>query len=400
MESPPPEVRAAIEKSVAFVKKNGPGFEERLRKNDTQNQFSFLNPDDKYHQYYQQCLKEPQEQNIENEPTAQPSRPQRQAEKPTDLLFMTEIPPISTRDLEIVKATALYSACNPPKNTDALLRYMERKGNRSQFAFLNKNHTLHGLYQSYVKQYGEIVKKSRGEKDAASIDAAFRTREQLFRAAYNRAAYEVNHKIKRKTQEASERSHQKHFASIDWQDFSFVKKFSFTAVDEVKELPKPLKRSDLMVRSLDSRAKVIELKAEDKPVDKTEESEKIGDEKEKVTQEESVGAKAPKGMKIRAAGESRLKRKPTAAGSSTEKLIECPITGQHIPEHQFDTHLKTLLRDPRYKEQQENFVRKNFTHASNLTNDQVYENIKRLVKKRGGEEAGAQNKRVKGSIGP
>lgn len=64
-----------------------------------------------------------------------------------------------------------------------------------------------------------------------------------------------------------------------------------------------------------------------------------------------------------------------------------------IPELKFDNHLKTLLRDPRYKQEQDNFIRKNFSYASNLTTDQVYENIKRLVRKRGGDELEGDRKR-------
>lgn len=70
--------------------------------------------------------------------------------------------------------------------------------------------------------------------------------------------------------------------------------------------------------------------------------------------------------------------------------IKCPITGKFIPELQFDNHLKVLLRDPRYKEQQDNFVRKNFTYSSNLTTDEVYDNIKRLARKREGTQDGEE----------
>lgn len=45
-----------------------------------------------------------------------------------------------------------------------------------------------------------------------------------------------------------------------------------------------------------------------------------------------------------------------------------------------------MLRDPRYKKEQENYIRKNFSYASNITTDQVYENIKRFVKKRANVE--------------
>ena len=51
-------------------------------------------------------------------------------------------------------------------------------------------------------------------------------------------------------------------------------------------------------------------------------------------------------MKIKAAGTSRLKKSLEAnTSTTTTNTIKCPITGKLIPENEFDTHIKTLLRD-------------------------------------------------------
>ena len=91
-------------------------------------------------------------------------------------------------------------------------------------------------------------------------------------------------------------------------------------------------------------------------------------------------------MKIKAAGTSRLKKSLEANTSmTTTNTIKCPITGKLIPENEFDTHIKPCYVIQDIKEQ-ENYIRKNFSYASNITTDQVYENIKRFVKKRANVE--------------
>ena len=50
--------------------------------------------------------------------------------------------------------------------------------------------------------------------------------------------------------------------------------------------------------------------------------------------------------------------------------------------------------------EQENYIRKNFSYASNITTDQVYENIKRFVKKRANvEDENPKEKRKLSYIG-
>ncbi len=51
---PPPDIRAILEKTAAFVAKNGAEFEKRILANEANNiKFNFLKPGDPYHAYYQ-----------------------------------------------------------------------------------------------------------------------------------------------------------------------------------------------------------------------------------------------------------------------------------------------------------------------------------------------------------
>ena len=56
---PPPDIRDKIEKTAAYVQRNGVHFENRIRESEKHNtKFSFLNPFDPYYKYYQWRLQQ------------------------------------------------------------------------------------------------------------------------------------------------------------------------------------------------------------------------------------------------------------------------------------------------------------------------------------------------------
>ena len=187
--------------------------------------------------------------------------------------------------------------------------------------------------------------------------------DDIFESAYRRAHYNKQHKAELQNEKKVEEQKKLAYTSIDWQDFAIVGQIEFDAVDEVRELAIPLRREDLIYRSLESKQKELDLaKAKAQPKYESQ------DTTPERSETEVAKHPKPKGMKIRAAGDSRLKNKSKRNNSAASDMaghIKCPITGKFIPELQFDNHLKVLLRDPRYKEQQDNFVRKNFTYSSN-----------------------------------
>ncbi|KAM3124793.1 hypothetical protein CJJ07_000607 [Candidozyma auris] len=398
MSIPPLQIRDTIDKTVEYVLKNGKSFEERLLKNNTDDKFSFINSDSPYHEYYKAQLTK---KNNTKDGPKEKKEDEKTLEKPDELLFLIDLPPISAYDLDVVKLTALYVACNTSRHADALFKYMESRGDRSQFAFLKRSHSLHPLFMKLVKQYKavvDLVENPEENQDSKKLQEALAEENtNLFQKAYNRAVYEQKHEIKKKTEETERKNKQLHYASIDWQNFTFVAKVNFDAVDEVSELAVPLMREDIVYRSLQSRAKEIEVPtAQPRKLPSIETGEE-NQEVEETKKDDGITPeikqhKVPKGMKIKAAGEFRLKKKK----EESKRTIKCPITGKQIPEAEFDTHLRVLLRDPRYQEQRNNFMKKNFTYESNLTTDQVYENIKRLVKKRNlSEEEEEQQERKK-----
>ncbi|KAK6464133.1 pre-mRNA splicing factor [Scheffersomyces coipomensis] len=422
---PPMDVKQTIEKTTGYVIKNGIGFVERLKSNNKDHKFDFLLPNHQYHGYYQWKLSSSSKSTT---PTSSlissnndisgkdiPTGEDEIIAKPRELPFLIDLPMISQIDLEVIKLTALFVAKNGESYIKPLQEHQIKQGNKNQFEFLNENHSLYALFQTYVSQYNLLIKfllsEENGKVDDEEVKNLFNQLEQadnIIDIGYKRSQYDLQHKEIEREKKVKQHQLQLQFASIDWQDFSIVGKIEFDAIDEVQELPVPLSREDLIYRSLESKNKDVIRHVEEEEVEKH-----IEEPIQEQEEEQKVIPQPFKGMKIKAAGESRLKSrsKTSSQASSTtsngEKLIKCPITSQLIPESKFDNHLKVLLRDPKYKQEQDNFMRKNFTYASNLTSDQVYENIKRLVRKRQGggdddddEDDKESNGRKRLQIGP
>lgn len=100
---PPPDIRAILEKTAAFVAKNGAEFEKRILANEASNvKFNFLKPGDPYHAYYQQKVAELRD-GPKPEPGTQPgapdvavvkatpSAPPKVLQKPDDPQYMVRI---------------------------------------------------------------------------------------------------------------------------------------------------------------------------------------------------------------------------------------------------------------------------------------------------------------------
>ena len=402
---PPKEIEDVIEKSILYIQKNGKSFEERLLKNNRNNQFDFLKPDNKFHQYYLWALKS-YSRSVANESeekhTEAISVDDIVIPKPRELKFLIDdFPHICERDLQIIRTTAMYIAVNGEDKIKKLLKHEQDLGHHAQFDFLKPQHSLYALFQTYVTQY-KVIKDSISNQSspmenelANSLNDIKRDPFSILTKAYDRAQYYKQHKVRRKRQDEQVLQKRIHFALIDWQDFSIVELVKFDEIDMVKELSAPLSLVELQKRSLTAKSRDIQLPTSKPSLLKPNQLAEDVVEKtsEDVAEQPNTSSVTPapfKGMKIKAAGTTRLKR-----GSSTRDVskkavsnekIKCPVTGKLIPATEFDDHLRAVLRDPSYKQQQENYLRKNFSYESNITTDQAFENIKRLMRKRHTEE--------------
>lgn len=374
---PDPQLKATIDKTVGYVVKNGPSFEDRLKANESSKvKFPFIYRDNEYYGYYLWRLGRSYgssaSANGAGASTGTSSTtvplPVQSISPPPDLKFLVQLPPISSTDLKILKLTALFTARNGDKYLQKLYTHQIEKGNKAQFQFIEPSHSLHQLFQQFIGQYKQTI-EILGDETTKFPD--------LLVDSYQRAQYTKQTKVKQHNEAQEMKQRQLNYASIDWQDFAMIGKIEFDDIDKVTELAVPLNRQSLIYRSLEAKTKEIEL--ETGVIETREEEREQPEQKEGTEQPEGTQAPeevVPHGMKIRAAGESRLKKR------TKEPTIRCPITNQMIPELRFDEHIRILLRDPHYEQEKQNYITKNFKYSSNLTNDEVYDNIKRLTKKR------------------
>lgn len=79
---PPPEVRNIVDKTAAFVARNGLEFEQRIKQNEVNNpKFNFLSPGDPYHAYYQHRVTEIREGKDEAKQEKKAEKEKEKAEK-------------------------------------------------------------------------------------------------------------------------------------------------------------------------------------------------------------------------------------------------------------------------------------------------------------------------------
>jgi splicing factor 3A subunit 1 len=439
---PPAEVRTLIGKTATYVNKNGVAFENKIRTKESNNpKFIFLNDKDPYHAYYQHLLNilktggklpiisqedgqdlPPDEIKKQNELTEKEP-----LEKPTDYKFLQfennqliylEDKVIDT-DLKIIKLVAQFAVVNGSNVFNNFKNYVLNNTRlSSQYQFLKGTHSLHKLYEKYLNIYKLIwtEKKQLIEEFGTKLP-----RHEFLDSCFNKAEYLEKEDIN--TNEIKERilSEKIKVESIDWLDFELVETIDFTALDDVAQLNKPLNKSDLEYRSLVQKGQSSIFDQLNEEAEEAEEEEFI--EEENFTdnsQDEEEGIpqyqenkedsdtdkevdiqsnKLPKGMKVKAAGESRLLKRRYQQGNFTnnneqlvdpitkEKLLRCPLTDKLIPESKFQVHISTLLRDPKYSEEKQRYESK-FKYGSGLSTEQVYENIQNLVKNK-------ENKRQK-----
>lgn len=408
-------LKASMEKTIGFILKNGPDFEKKLLANDKSGLFTFLLPDDKNHRTFKNLL---ERRKASEDKSASPTvgsdlSDEESKKRPVDLSFIIDMPPISQRDLKIIRLTAQSVAANDEGYEEAFYKHVERIGKGIQFAFLHNQHTYHPLYKHHLDWYRGIIDYSNGAAskfEEKIIDALYLTEDDLLSRSFDRASYEKLARLSKRKEEAEIMSRQEHYASIDWQDFKFVARVNFDTIDDFSELAAPISQKEVMARSLAVRSKRLEL-PHDVPAQKSreninrpggvEEDESFSALNEPMLRLNSEalngtsGHQPMKGMKIKAAGEKRLMRSGQNRGEIT---LTSPSAGEEL-EQKYDAHLRDNMRHPRYKEQQDNYLRKNFTYTSNLTTEKVHENINNLVRRpdESEEEEAAKTKKMKHS---
>jgi splicing factor 3A subunit 1 len=269
---PPREIRSILEKTAGYVARTGAAFEERVRDKERGNpKFSFLNPEDAYNTFYRWRLSEIREgrgtvvaagrSNEAAAASAAEAAKPKGPPKPADFTFSARMPPISQKDLDIVRLTALFVAKN---GRNFGTQIAQREATKAQFQFLMPNHTFHTFFQHLVEQYTTLLQASGLDGEGSrlqdertrELQAAIDNKYAVLTRAKERANYGRFQKTERVKKEEQEQARKMEFARIDWNDFSVVETIVFDDADEQANLPPPMSLAELQYASLEDRKNV------------------------------------------------------------------------------------------------------------------------------------------------
>lgn len=316
---PPPLVKEMIVKTALHVDRNGREFEHKILQSDSSSKFTFLNASDIFHRFYEFVLEHIDDFKEKEVEVVEPEKPRR------ELAFHSSpLPAVTSKDLEIIKLCALFAAANPA-NVDVL---RQQYGGQLQYKFLDEDNSLHAVFRRFTQQYSAVI---RGEFDCGGTpggtpggtlpgpppDTASLLQDCFKRMLHNKFVQQHANNTKELSNLLKIQ-----FLSINWDQFEIVETIEFSSLDLVSELEPPLSRQQLLSRSLEDKQRASELKQ--------------------------------------------------------DRLVECPITKQLIPESKLEAHLKILLRDTKTDAERSNYEEK--IRNTNLSFD--IDNIKGLFKKR------------------
>ncbi|OAR02007.1 hypothetical protein LLEC1_02326 [Akanthomyces lecanii] len=435
---PPREIRNILEKTAGYVARNGAVFEDRIRDKEQANpKFSFLNPEDAYHQYYQWRLTEVRAgrgtdiaAGRAGEATKEPEKPQGPP-KPPDFHYSARMPRINQKDLDVIRLTALFVAKN---GRQFMTQLAQREGGNPQFQFLVPNHTFHNFFQHTIDQYTTLLRAGGlggeggklQEEQIAELEKNIADKFHVLTRAKQRGEYIEFQEQEKAQKEEEEEEAKAEFARIDWGDFVVVETINFTDSDETANLPPPTNLSELQYASLEDRNKAsisANLRIEEampgeelaqngynaavpapayplpvhpgyaqhhnqhfqpqvpqppqKSAQQLEEEHRIqerADAQARMHQAQNVARGGGPQMKIR---ENYV---PGAQKAKKAQMAMCPNCKQQIPLNEMEEHMRIELLDPRWKEQKS---KADARHApSNMSQVDVANNLKRLASQR------------------
>ncbi|XP_037499936.1 splicing factor 3A subunit 1 [Rhipicephalus sanguineus] len=402
---PPPELRNIVDKTAAFVARNGPEFEARIRQNEINNsKFNFLNSGDPYNAYYQHKVKEAKEGKIQPElalaPT--PTKPGQQQqsgapaskqdliskvveqpivpkEPPPDFEFVADPPSISALDLDIVKLTAQFVARN---GRQFLTNLMNREQRNYQFDFLRPQHSLFNYFMKLLEQYTKILvpgkdlmpRLKRESEDPKSI---------LDQVRYRVEWTKLQEAQKRREEEEAERERVQ-YAQIDWHDFVVVETVDYQP-NEQGLFPPPTTPDEVGSRVLAQQRMEEEGEEVEMEVESDEEGGGASDKEDEDTTPTSTATSTTNtSSSLPARAPSPPPQPPKEAPPqlpplppnpeqvvvrkdynpkggkpskpSSEQYLISPITGEKIPADKMQEHMRIGLLDPRWVEQRDRAI--------------------------------------------
>ncbi|XP_064981452.1 probable splicing factor 3A subunit 1 [Musa acuminata AAA Group] len=424
---PPPDIRVIIDKTAAFVAKNGPEFEKRILANNAgNNKFNFLTASDPYHAYYQHKVSEHRTlvQAASQQPSGDSSQPLDSAPAPSDGLaapaaatapsdeattkvdpaVQFRIPPkkvleppeaeqytvrlpegITGEELDIIKLTAQFVARN---GKNFLTNLTSREMSNPQFHFLKPTHSMFTFFTTLTDAYSRVLMPPTGLTEKLRKGTSDLT--TVLERCLHRLEWEQSQEQARQKAEDEIEQERMQMAMIDWHDFVVVETIEFVD-DEDEELPVPMTLDEVIRRSkisvLDEEepmqtsepGKEMEMEMDEEEMQFVEEGMKAARLNENAMEVKAPGDEPEPPMRIVKNWKRPEERIPTERDPT--KFVISPITNELISISEMAEHMRISLIDPKYKEQKERMMAK-IRETTLAADDEISKNIVGLARTR------------------
>lgn len=430
---PPPEVRNIVDKTAAFVARNGPEFEARIRQNELGNpKFNFLSVGDPYHAYYQHKVKEIREGKVADTMSLPAgiqklsvTSQQRQQEllkqvaeqqfvpkePPPEFEFIADPPSISALDLDIVKLTAQFVARN---GRQFLTNLMNREQRNFQFDFLRPQHSLFQYFTKLLEQYTKILippKDLLGKLKTESEEGQ-QSRSAILEAVKYRANWQKHQEAAKRREEEKVERERVAYAQIDWHDFVVVEVVDYQPYEH-GNFPPPTTPEEVGARVLmEERMQEtgqgdveMQLESESEDSDSDTETPKIP-----LSQMENrIGQRDNNQVQDMDESDSELEAPPPKPAApvmpptldkvvvkkydpkqvkqiqkppTSDEYLISPITGERIQASKVAEHMRIGLLDPRWVEQRDKHLEKVAQENVYAPGSAIEASLKQLAERR------------------
>ncbi|CCD24817.1 Prp21p NDAI_0D05040 [Naumovozyma dairenensis CBS 421] len=286
--------------------------------------------------------------------------------EPFSFIFSNYHKDVTNKDLQIIRITAEYFVANEITDLNSLLvQLKESFEDISQFNFCKADHPLNDLFLAFINQYKQIkiCRSATAPPCIKNTGKDESSQNEFLQRCFKRSIFNEYAKEYHTEKEEANKLQKIQFYSFNWTKFKVVGKIIVDGIDETT-VPEPL---DFKMLSLKNINNTISTLFNEPTAFKVAESE--------------PGKKSKRKLNVRGAGETRRKKNKNSPNLSTEngRMIECPITHKMVEADNFDKHLRILLSDPNYKQEREKYEAKH--RLTNLTTDEIFENIQRIVQK-------------------
>uniref|UniRef100_A0A914XR38 SURP motif domain-containing protein n=1 Tax=Plectus sambesii TaxID=2011161 RepID=A0A914XR38_9BILA len=253
---PPPDIRTIVDKTAAFVARNGIDFENKIREKEAGNpRFNFLSQTDPYNAYYQHKVREHQEGKAVEPSIQKPQLPDAIKQHVQQLEFIPRDPPpdfefsadpatINAFDLDLIKLTALFVARN---GRQFLTQLMNREIRNYQFDFLKPQHSNFSYFTKLVEQYTKVIIPPKSLVNDLRLEVE-NPKKFLDQVKY-RVEWERHQRRIKEREEAEAEKERLAYAQIDWHDFVVVQTVDFQP-NEISNLPPLCTPKDVGTRIL------------------------------------------------------------------------------------------------------------------------------------------------------